>query len=89
MTGIYFDDARLKSFSASSKGGKSSIRIEIETADHFELAHMLRQLDAIEAEQKEARKPRKPVKAGQEVEPRLALAAPLKQIPYFGGDHEQ
>ncbi|MBB3947244.1 hypothetical protein GGQ73_003210 [Rhizobium skierniewicense] len=89
MTGIYFDDARLKSFSASSKGGKSSIKIEIETSDHFELAHMLRQLDAIDAEQKEARKPRKSPVATKTSSPQLALPAPLKQIEFHGGDHEQ
>lgn len=87
MTSIYFSDATLKTFSAASKGGKSTIKIEIETADHYELAGILRQLDKIEAEQKAAKTPRK-APAKKTEAPLLALPAPLKQISYHGDDHE-
>lgn len=59
MTSIYFSDATLKSFSAATKGGKSTIKIEIETADRYQMASILNQLDEIEAEQKAAKTPRK------------------------------
>ncbi len=87
MTSIYFSDATLKSFSAASKGGKSTIKIEIETADRYQMASILNQLDEIEAEQQAAKKPRK-VPAKKTDAPLLALPAPLKQISYQGDDHE-
>lgn len=86
MTAIFFDTARLKAFSALSKAGKSTIKLEIETTDHFELAYILRQLDQIEAEQKQATKPKKA--EAQKAAPLLALPAPAKQLTYRGSANE-
>ncbi|WCK27088.1 hypothetical protein [Agrobacterium pusense] len=87
MTSIYFSDATVKSFSAASKGGKSTIKIEIETADRYQMASILNQLDEIEAEQKAAKTPRKSASKKTDA-PLLALPAPMKQISYHGDDHE-
>lgn len=87
MTSIYFSDATLKSFSAATKGGKSTIKIEIETADRYQMASILNQLDEIEAEQKAAKTPRK-VPAKKTDAPLLALPAPAKQLPYYGDADE-
>ena len=88
MPFLHFYGTRVKTYSASTKGGKSVVKIELETSDHYELADILRQLDAIDAEQKEARKPRKSPVAAKNASPQLALPAPLKQIEFHGGDHE-
>lgn len=87
MTSIYFSDATVKSFSAATKGGKSTIKIEIETADRYQMASILNQLDEIEAEQQTAKKPRKAPSKKTDA-PLLALPAPMKQISYHGDDHE-
>ena len=87
MTSIYFSDATLKSFSAATKGGKSTIKIEIETADRYQMASILNQLDEIEAEQKAAKTPRKAPSKKTDA-PLLALPAPRKQLTYRGDDHE-
>lgn len=87
MTSIYFSDAIVKSFSAATKGGKSTIKIEIETADRYQMASILNQLDEIEAEQQAAKKPRKAPSKKTDA-PLLALPAPMKQISYHGDDYE-
>ncbi|CUW88100.1 hypothetical protein [Agrobacterium genomosp. 2] len=87
MTSIYFSDATVKSFSAATKGGKSTIKIEIETADRYQMASILNQLDEIEAEQKAAKAIHK-APAKKTDAPQLALPAPLKQISYHGDNHE-
>ena len=81
MSSIYFDEAvRLKSHSATTKAGKSTIKIELETTDHFDLASILRQLDIIDQAQRAAAKPgRKPRHAGGKPT-QLALPAPVRQI---------
>lgn len=84
MTSIFFDEARLKTYSAISRGGKSTIKIEVETTDHFELGSILRQLDKITADQKPKPKPKAAVKETEK--PLLALPAPALQLPYFGDD---
>ncbi|MDQ1196513.1 hypothetical protein [Agrobacterium sp. SORGH_AS 787] len=61
MKSIIFLDANLRSHSAATKSGKSIIKIELETVDHYELADILRQLDKIDVEQKAASK----LKAGR------------------------
>lgn len=48
---------RLKSFSASNRGGKSTIRIELETEDHFELGYALQSLAETQKEQRAKPKP--------------------------------
>nr|WP_298099720.1 hypothetical protein [uncultured Shinella sp.] len=81
MTSIYFGETvRLKSHSATTKAGKSMIKIELETTDHFDLASILRQLDSIDQEQREAAKPRKKLAPAEKKHEQLALAAPLRQI---------
>ncbi|NTB04211.1 hypothetical protein [Agrobacterium tumefaciens] len=87
MTSIYFSDATLKSFSAATKGGKSTIKIEIETADRYQMASILNQLDEIEAEQKAVKPPHKASSKKTDA-PLVALPARLKQISYHGDDHE-
>lgn len=80
MAGIYFDDAKLKNYSAAlSKGGKSIIKIEIETTDRFELAYILRQCDEIDAEQKA---PKTPAPVGRKATAPLALPAPPLALTY-------
>jgi len=83
MTSIYFGGARVKAYSATTKAGKSLIRVELETSDHYELASLLRQLDEIDAEQKAAKK-KKPEPASKPKP--LALPAPLLAIPYLPED---
>ena len=79
MAGIYFDDAKLKTYSAAlSKGGKSIIKIEIETTDRFELAYILRQCDQIDAEQKAPKKPEPATRKAT----MLALPAPALALTY-------
>ena len=81
MSGIYFDESvRLKSYSALSKGGKSTIKVELETADHFDLASILRQLDAIDQAQREASKPKKKAPQPSGRQKQLQIAAPLLQL---------
>lgn len=80
MSGIYFgEDVRLKTYSALSKAGKSVIRFELETSDHFDLAHILRQLAEIDQAQRESLKPAKKAAAGQKKKT-LGLPTPLLQI---------
>lgn len=81
MTSIYFDGAvRLKSHSSVTKAGKSTIKIELETTDHFDQASIMRQLDQIDAAQRDQDKPRKNVQRPAAKAKQLALPAPLRQI---------
>ena len=81
MIGIYFDQTvRLKSYSAISKAGKSAIRIELETGDHFDLASILSQLDEIDRAQREAAKPAKKTAQARSRKEQLQIAGPLLQL---------
>ena len=81
MTSIYFDGAvRLKSHSSVTRGGKSTIKIELETTDHFDQASIMRQLDQIGAAQREQDKPKKTVQPPAAKAKQLALPAPLRRI---------
>lgn len=81
MSGIYFDESvRLKSHTAVTKGGKSTIKIELETADHFYLASILRQLDEIDRAQREASRPTKKTPKPRDRQEPLQIAAPLLQL---------
>ncbi|MCT7667637.1 hypothetical protein [Shinella kummerowiae] len=81
MTGLYFGETvRLKSHSATTKAGKSTLKIELETTDHFDLASILRQLDSIDQAQRDAAKPRKKLAPAEEKPKQLALPAPVRQI---------
>lgn len=77
---------RLKGYSASTKGTKSSVRIELECLDPNSLGYLLRNLAEIERSQKvEAREEAARAKAASKRKP-LAIAAPPLQLPYFGDD---
>lgn len=80
MTSVYYSDAHLKAYSAITKNGKSVVKIELETADPYVVASILRQLDEIDTEQKagKKKKPEPEKKAAQ-----LALPAPALALPYF------
>lgn len=84
MSMIYLTEAcRLKSYSASTKGEKSTIKIEIDVGDHHDLGFLLRELAEIETEQKAKDKPqRKPT--ATKAPTQLALPSPLRQLPYYG-----
>jgi hypothetical protein len=56
MNSIFLaDSCRLKSYSASTKGGNSIVKIEIEITDHYEFGWMLQDLEKIDAAQKAAK----------------------------------
>ena len=81
MSGVYFGESvRLKSYSAVSKGGKSIIKIEVETGDHFDLATILRQLDENVRAQREAAKPAKKTAQARGRKEQLQIAGPLLQL---------
>ena len=81
MNGVYFGESvRLKSYSAVSKGGKSIIKIELETGDHFDLASILRQLDEGDREQREAAKPAEKTAQARSRKEQLQIAGPLLQL---------
>ncbi|MGD9862556.1 MAG: hypothetical protein AB7S99_05020 [Pseudodonghicola sp.] len=82
MSGFYLhgrpdDRLRLKSFGATSKGAKSTIRIELETEDAFELGYALQSL----AQVQEGQKPPKPTPKRQTKAKQLALPAPQLALP--------
>jgi len=80
MSGFYFGETvRLRSYSATSKAGKSTIKVELETTDHFDLESILRQLDEIDRAQREAAKPAKKAAQPRDRKERLQIAAPLLQ----------
>lgn len=79
MSSIYWspDTTQLKKYSSSTTSGprgKTVIRIEIETSDSYDLAHLLQRLAEIELDQRQKReKPKAPAK---KVNKLLALPAP-------------
>lgn len=74
---------RLKGYSATTKGTKSTVRIELECSDPDALGYLLRNLAEIERGQKvEAREEASRAKAASKGKP-LAIAAPLLQIPHL------
>ena len=56
LSGEPEESLRLKSFSSSSRGGKATIRIELETSDFDDLGYALRMLVSVQDGQK--RKPK-------------------------------
>lgn len=76
-------NVRLKGYSASVKGTKSAIRIDIECLSPDALGYLLRQLDEIDREQKaEARANTARAKSEAKRNVR-AIAPPLLQLPHF------
>lgn len=69
LFGKHDEGLRLKSFSASSRGGKSLIKIELEAADPYDLAWALKSLAEVEKGQRTKPKPEPKAKP-------LALPAP-------------
>lgn len=85
MSTIFLTDTcRLKTYSATTKGSKSVVRIEVEVADHSDLGFLLRELDDIDREQSARKKRGDPPKA-KAAKP-LVLPAPLLQLTHQGGD---
>lgn len=88
MTGLFWGEkTRLKTYSAVTKSGKSVVKLEIETTDPYELAHLIRNLDEIEVEQLAAAKAAKP-QVAKSKKAHLALPAPMLQIPHFRGEDD-
>ena len=81
------DDAlKIKAFSSSTRGGKATIRIELETSNMTEFGWALRSLAETQQSQRAKSKPEpKPKAAKPRVlalpAPQLALPAPLLALP--------
>ncbi len=70
------EEAKIKSFSGTSKGGKHTIRIELEMTDAWRFGHYLEQLDETQKAQNPPKaSPSKPTKSKQ-----LALPAPSARL---------
>jgi len=84
------EELRLKSYSASTKGTRSTITIVVETDDHWQLTHTLRGLAEVEAEQKAQAAVAKRAAAAEktkskpQAQTRLALPAPARALPKPG-----
>lgn len=82
MSTIWIDKfSRLKSYSATAKGGKSTVRIEIECDEPGSLGYLLTELGEIQRAQDRTRKAE--AKAAAEAKARAkrkALPAPLLRI---------
>lgn len=61
ISGDYASKLRIKSFSSSSRGGKSTIKIEVETEDPFELGYALQKLSEVQKGQRTKPPARKPL----------------------------
>lgn len=81
------DSSILKSYKATTTGTKSVVTIQVEVSDHWDLSHMLRQLEDILSVQKvraaarKAEAARKPAKAAPKP---LALPPPVRRLPAPG-----
>ncbi|TCP88936.1 hypothetical protein C8J31_102105 [Rhizobium sp. PP-CC-2G-626] len=85
MSSIWLSDAsRLRSFSSSTKGAASVVRIEVTVSDPLELGYLLRELQGIQAKQKLADQAAKPKSA--EKRKQLALPAPRLALTYRGDE---
>lgn len=84
------EQLRLKSYSASTRGTRSTITIVMETDDHQEFAYALRCLAGVEAEQKEqaaaVRRAAAEAKTRtrSQAQKRLALPPPPRALPKPG-----
>lgn len=83
MTYLYLNDhMRLKSYSASTKGAKSLVRIDIEVNDPGRLGFLLEDLGRIEQEQAAKVKAEKEAARKSSKKP-LMLPPPHLQLSYF------
>lgn len=87
MTVIYLDDhSRLKAYSATAKGGKSTVRIEIECDEPGSLGYLLQELGQIQRTQDAVKKAAAAAIAKAKAREKLkALPAPLLQIEDMRG----
>ncbi len=84
MTHLYLNDhMRLKTYSASVKGARSLVRIDIEVSEPGALGWLLKDLADIEREQAAKAKAEKEAARKASKTSQLALPAPLLQIPHF------
>lgn len=70
------EEAKIKSFSGTSKGGKHTIRIELEMTDAWRFGHYLEQLQ----ETQKAQNPPKDPSSKTTKSKRLALPAPPSRL---------
>lgn len=77
LSGGLEERLRLKSFTSTSRGAKTTLKIELVSDDPYAVAYALQQLAAIEEAQKPAKAPaRRSQKSKQ-----LALPAPSRALP--------
>lgn len=79
------EHTRLKSYSATTKGAVSIVKIEVECTDLWEFSHLLHSLRELDTETK-AMRAAKAAAAKQksrkaEAQARLALPAPVRALP--------
>ena len=90
MTSIWLNPRhdRLKSYSATAKGGRSVVKIEIDCNEPGSLGYLLSQLGEIERDQQAAERALKEAARAKSASKRkpLAISAPPLQLPYFGED---
>ena len=93
MSIIYVpEEMRLKGYGATTKGAKSIVKVEFETANTYALAHLLEQLAEIQQEQvaaqraaaKSAAAEARPALTGRKTAA-LAKPQPLLALTYEGG----
>lgn len=80
------DHTRLKTYSASTKGAVSTIRVEIEVTDPMRLGFLLSELAEIVSEQKARKAATAKSERKTEKKPQLALAAPLLRLAHRGDE---
>lgn len=88
MAVLFLNDehVRLKSYSASTKGAVSTIRIDVEVTDPMRLGFLLQELKEIQAELKAATAARKKESQRKPIAAQLALPAPLLRIAHSQED---
>jgi hypothetical protein len=74
---------RLKGYSATTKGTKSAVRIDLECLNPDALGYLLRNLAEIERSQQVERREEAAQAKAASKRKTLAIAAPALQIPYF------
>ncbi|WP_275789730.1 hypothetical protein [Pararhizobium gei] len=77
------EHTRLKSYTASTKGAVSIVRVDIEVTDPMRLGYLLAELETIEKAQKARQTTEKAAaRAKTRAKPQLALAAPLLRLAH-------
>lgn len=88
MAVLYLEEehTRLKSYSATTKGGISTVRIDVEVTDHTRLGFLLSDLGQIDKDQKARKDAEKRSKAKEPAKPLLALPAPVLRLAHRSED---